>query len=239
MKVTPPTDGDAESTSVLIQALLAFIRRKLAGIPVDVRIFVEISGDEAVPLSGRVMATAVLAYLKARRDILPDRLKVIGLIDDVIIMTIGLDICVGQMPPEVLRRYALKYEAVRLAQEDALLLRRALGVVWDRMVQYARSLVGRPYHGHTMEEVVQSEALREDLMDDTMEYVAQVALDPATLDDQIARYLPAPERIVGLLSEGLDEQDSASQSGPGTAQDRRLLGRLLPSRHERSDADNG
>jgi uncharacterized membrane protein YkvA (DUF1232 family) len=223
----------------LVQALLAFIRRKLAGIPADVRIFIEIADDESVPLGARVLAGGILAYLNAPRDILPDRLKVVGLVDDIFIMTIGLNLCAERMPVETRQRHESKHEAVRQAKEDAELLQRALGIVWGRLVEFVRRLARRPYRGHTMEEVVQSEALLENLRDDTMEYVAEVAIDPATLDDQITKYLPAPDKIVGMLSDGLDEQESADALKSVKAPSRLRLDRLLTRADRSGDGGTG
>ena len=56
----------------------------------------------------------------------------------------------------------------------------------------------------TTEEVAQSAELREALFDETMVFVANLGLDPETLDKE-TKLLPSPEKVMGLLSSGLEE----------------------------------
>ena len=60
------------------------------------------------------------------------------------------------------------------------------------------------YKNKTTEEVVLSDELREELFDETMVFVANLGLDPETLNKETNR-LPSPEKLMGLLSSGLEE----------------------------------
>lgn len=71
--------------------------------------------DDALPLSVRSIAIGVLIYVISPIDVIPDKikaLKLIGLIDDVVVMIIGLSIAVPLMPQDRLSHYRGKYQAV-------------------------------------------------------------------------------------------------------------------------------
>jgi hypothetical protein len=93
-------------------------------------------------------------------------------------------------------------------------------------VLFVNNLRARSYKKKTTEEVVQSAELREDLFDDTMIYIAGLNLDPQT----ISKSLPPPERVMGLLASGMEEEQER-QDGEDTitARSRSALKRMLPS----------
>lgn len=204
----------ADAKSTLVQAFREFFKRKLGAISIDTRIFAEIMNDPQVPLPARGIAAGVLVYLSTVRDIIRDKLKIIGLIDDVIVMTIGLAICIDMMPVRHRAHYERKYDAVTKVHEDTDFLKGILGIVWNRLWSYVENLTSSKYRSHSMEEVVESDELREALYDDTMEYLAKSAVDPAVLDKEIAR-LPAPEKVVGLLTSGVEELDPSAEQSKG------------------------
>ena len=207
------------SQTNIYKIFIQIIKNWLADLGVNSKLFVEITEDEALPMTARTLASGVLQYLQLPIDLIPDRLPLIGLIDDVIIMIIGLVIIVPLIPKERLNYYSQKYGAIGKVEEYERIMQATLGILWERLIKFVETLKKRTYKGKTTEEVVQSSELREDLFDETMIYVANLDLDPERLDSDF-KQLPSPEKLIGLLSSGLEEaqkqqtkdKDSAHQT---------------------------
>ena len=201
------------------EIFIQIIKNWLADLGVNSKLFAEITEDEALPMTARTLASCVLQYLQLPTDLIPDRYRFIGLIDDVIVMIVGLVIIAPLIPKERLNYYGQKYEAIGKVEEYERIMQATLGILWERLVQFVETLRKRTFKGKTTEEVVQSSELREDLFDETMIFVANLNLDPESLDSDI-KQLPSPEKVIGLLSSGLEEavkqqtkdEDSARQT---------------------------
>jgi uncharacterized membrane protein YkvA (DUF1232 family) len=157
-----------------------------------------------------MLAAGVLFYVLWAQDIIPDKLKnlkLIALVDDVLVMAVGLCIIVPLMPEERREYSWQKYEAVTRIDDYKQLLKSPLGMLRDRLAQFVEGLRRRSYKKKTAEEVVESPDLQEGLFDEAMIFAANFNLDPDSIDQQI-RLLPPRERIVGLLSGGLQEGTS-------------------------------
>ena len=210
------------------ETFIEIIKKWLADLGVNSKLFVEITGDETLPMTVRTLAAGVLQYLQLPTDLIPDKYRFIGLIDDVIVMIVGLVIITPLMPKERLNYYGQKYEAIGKVEEYERIMTSALGILWERLVQFVETLRKHTFKDKTTEEVVQSPELREALFDETMVFVANLNLDPESLDSDI-KQLPAPEKVIGLLSSGLEEaqkqqtKDEASASQTKSAFKRMLL----------------
>jgi hypothetical protein len=119
-------------------------------------------------------------------------------------MIVGLAVIVPQIPEERLEYYCKKYEAVDKIGEYEQIVKSTLGILWERLTRFVETLQKRTYQNKTTEEVAQSAELREALFDETMVFVANLGLDPETLDKE-TKLLPSPEKVMGLLSSGLEE----------------------------------
>ena len=209
------TASQTNTYEVFIQT----IKNWLADLGVNSKLFAEIIEDEALPMTARTLATGVLQYLQLPTDLIPDKYRFIGLIDDVLVMIVGLVIIAPLIPKERLNYYGPKYEAIGKVEEYERIMQATLGILWERLVQFVEILRRRTFKDKTTEEVVQSSELREDLFDETMIFVANLNLDPESLDSDI-KQLPSPEKVIGLLSSGLEEaqkqqakdEDSARQT---------------------------
>jgi hypothetical protein len=209
--------GAAEES--LFSRLLELIARWLVDLDLNSGLFVEIMNDEELPATARLTATGVLLYLTASRKLIQKGLKLgkyLALISDVLVMSIGLSIITPLMPEARLDYYQRKYRAVAGIHEAEEILKAALGILWQRMVRFVENLRQRRYRKATTEEVLASPALREQLFDDAMEWVADQDLDPATLNERL-KELPPPESVIGLLANGLEEEqerEDADDGGP-------------------------
>ena len=91
---------------------LQLIKKWLVDLGVNAQLFHELAGDDALPMWCRRLATGILLYLDAPVDLIPEKFRFIGLIDDMLVMIIGLAIIVPQIPEDRLTYYRQqKYEA--------------------------------------------------------------------------------------------------------------------------------
>ncbi len=186
------------------EVFIQIIKKWLKDLGLNAQLFNELAGDEALPMWGRSLATGVLLYLGAPIDLIPDKIRFIGLIDDVLAMIVGLVIIVPQIPEDRLTYYRQKYEAAGKIGEIETNLKSTLGILWERLTRYVETLTKRTYKNKTTAEVAQSAELRDALFDETMVFVANLGLDPKALDKE-TKLLPSPENLMGLLSSGLEE----------------------------------
>lgn len=186
------------------EPFIQIIKKWLIDLGVNAKLFNELAGDKALPLWVRSLATGILIYLDAPVDLIPDKLRFIGLIDDMLVMIVGLVIFVPQIPEERLTYYRRKYEAIDKIGEYEQILKSTLGILWERLTRLVETLQMRTFKNKTTEDVAQSAELREALFDETMVFVANLGLDPETLDKE-TNLLPSPEKVMGLLSSGLEE----------------------------------
>ncbi len=180
------------------------IKKWLTDLGINAQLFKELTGDESLPMWSRSLATGVLLYLDAPVDLIPEKFRFIGLIDDMLVMIVGLVIIAPQIPEDRLTYYRQKYEAAGKIGEYESNLKSTLGILWERLTQIVETLPKRTYKNKTTAEVAQSAELREELFDETMIFVANLGLDPKSLDKE-TKLLPSPEKLMGLLSSGLEE----------------------------------
>jgi uncharacterized membrane protein YkvA (DUF1232 family) len=59
-------------------------------------------GDQRTPLHARVLAIVVVAYAFSPIDLIPDPIPVLGYLDDLILIPLGIALVVRMIPPDVL-----------------------------------------------------------------------------------------------------------------------------------------
>ncbi len=59
-------------------------------------------GDRRTPLHARVLAIVVVAYAFSPIDLIPDPIPVLGYLDDLILIPLGIALVVRMIPPDVL-----------------------------------------------------------------------------------------------------------------------------------------
>ena len=125
------------------ELFIQLIKKWLIDMGVNVELFNELAGDEALPTWVRSLATGVLLYLDAPVDLIPEKLQFIGLIDDMLVMIVGLVIFVPQIPEERLTYYRQKYEAVDKIGEYEQIVKSTLGILWERLTRFVETLQKR------------------------------------------------------------------------------------------------
>ena len=82
------------------------------------------SRDPRVPWHAKALALAVAAYALSPIDLIPDFIPVIGYLDDLIIVPVGIMIVVRMIPPEVMaeHRAAAELAAERPSSRTGLVI---------------------------------------------------------------------------------------------------------------------
>ena len=110
-------------------ALLALL--PLAGrLPVHARILVGLLGDPRVPAARKALLAGAFGYAVSPLDVIPDRVPLLGVLDDLVIAALAFDTFIDGVPDDVLEE-----------QLGAAGLPRA---AFDEDVQRIRRLVPRP-----------------------------------------------------------------------------------------------
>lgn len=68
----------------------------------DTRVLIQALRDPRTPWYARAWAVAVVAYAVSPVDLVPDFIPVVGYLDDLIILPLGVFIALKMIPPEVL-----------------------------------------------------------------------------------------------------------------------------------------
>jgi uncharacterized membrane protein YkvA (DUF1232 family) len=61
--------------------------------------------DPRVPLLPRAIAVMVVAYALSPIDLIPDFIPIVGYLDDLVLVPLGLALAIRLIPPEILREH--------------------------------------------------------------------------------------------------------------------------------------
>jgi uncharacterized membrane protein YkvA (DUF1232 family) len=111
--------------------------RRLSGIP-----------RSRVPRHAKALAMAVAAYALSPIDLIPDFILVIGYLDDLIIVPLGIIAVVRMIPPEVMaeHRAATALAATRPASKAGLVV---IVSIWILLAAFAGWLVSHSAFGNS------------------------------------------------------------------------------------------
>jgi uncharacterized membrane protein YkvA (DUF1232 family) len=73
--------------------------------------------DRRTPWPAKLLATAIAAYALSPIDLIPDFVPVLGYLDDLLILPLGIVLVVRMIPPDLMREF--RAEAARLDQKPA------------------------------------------------------------------------------------------------------------------------
>lgn len=178
--------------------------RWLVSLPTDIKILIEMIGDDELDMKARSLAVGTIVYVLAPIDLIPEKIPVLGYVDDVVVLHIAVALVV-QIDPNRGRYYREKYpQTFETLDQQIELLRATLGALYSWLTALVENLVKRRFRDQAAEDVIGSENLQEDMFDAAMEYAADVNVDAETI--QRALLAAPPNRIVELLSDGLTEE---------------------------------
>lgn len=72
--------------------------------------------DPRVPWAGKILAAAVVAYAFSPLDLIPDFIPVLGYVDDLVLVPLGIVLALKMIPPEVMAESRAKARE-RLGQD--------------------------------------------------------------------------------------------------------------------------
>jgi uncharacterized membrane protein YkvA (DUF1232 family) len=68
--------------------------------------------DRRVPWYGRALAACVVAYAFSPIDLIPDPIPVLGYLDDLVLVPLGVALAIHLIPPQVLAESRIKAQAI-------------------------------------------------------------------------------------------------------------------------------
>ena len=92
--------------------LTTFIKESAWRIKRDVMIVYFAARDPNTPMAVRVLALTVAAYALSPVDLIPDFIPILGYLDDLVLVPLGIFLIIKLLPPEVLATSRIKAEAV-------------------------------------------------------------------------------------------------------------------------------
>ncbi|MCU0483337.1 MAG: DUF1232 domain-containing protein [Chloroflexi bacterium] len=71
-------------------------------LPAYARLVAGLVGDDRVPASRKALLVAAIGYAVSPLDVIPDRIPVLGILDDVVVAALGMDAFLAGVPDDVL-----------------------------------------------------------------------------------------------------------------------------------------
>lgn len=205
----------------------------LKSLPTDLKILIEMIGDDDLDLKARSSAVGIIIYILSPIDLIPEKIPILGYIDDVIILRIALAVIL-EIDANRAEYYREKYpETFDVLDEQIVLLKQTLGALYSWLKALVEKLPKRRFHGKSAEDVASSEQSREEMFDEVMEYAANVNVDPKAIEQAILT--APPNRIVELLSSGLEGEQKRQMEAEGQEQEgisKRLVDSLVSFRKQ-------
>lgn len=231
----------AEAQAKQEKGFFEWIQEWILSLPTDLKVLLEISGDSEMGMPARSLAVGALAYVVYFAGLIPDKIPVLGLIDDVIVIRLSLEV-IRELEPERMKYYEEKYPATFARFAEAIeVLKSALGLIYDALRTLVEKLKTRRFKGCTTEEAAQSEEVREEMFDEAMEYVASFNLNPEAVHSAL---LEAPShQIINLLTSGLEEEDKREIRDAEAARrleaPKAMFRKLLKGKTDKEEIDEG
>ena len=82
--------------------MIARLRQWASAVKRDLVVLVLAARDPAVPLTAKVLAGVVAAYALSPIDLIPDFIPVLGMLDDLLLVPVGIWLVLRLIPPRVL-----------------------------------------------------------------------------------------------------------------------------------------
>jgi uncharacterized membrane protein YkvA (DUF1232 family) len=83
-------------------AILAKFKSKAAALKLDILVLYLAARDPRTPRAAKVIVAGIVAYALSPIDLIPDFIPVLGCLDDLIVLPLGIYLALKIIPPEVL-----------------------------------------------------------------------------------------------------------------------------------------
>jgi len=192
----------AQAESTKPQSLLELLQKLILRLPTELKVLIEMVGDSELGIPARSIALGAISYVVFFGDLITDKIPVVGWIDDVLVIWIALGI-IGELEPEHVQTYREKHpETFDQLGEVIQIIQSALGFLYDALKSLVELFKHFSFRKHSAEEVFQSKEAQEAIFDATMEYVANMNLNPEFVHKELSK--ATPMRVMKLLSSGME-----------------------------------
>ena len=110
--------------------MLAGLRKRARLLKTDTYALWLACRDPRTPWAARIVAGLVLAYALSPIDLIPDSIPVLGLLDDLVLVPLGLSLALRLVPAQVMAESRVRAEAATQRLERNLLAGVAIVALW-------------------------------------------------------------------------------------------------------------
>jgi uncharacterized membrane protein YkvA (DUF1232 family) len=127
--------------------MLEALKSRARALKLDVLALYFAIRDPRTPLMARIIAGVVVAYAISPIDLIPDFIPVLGLLDDLVLVPLGIVLALRLVPPEVMqqaREHAARIEAEH--RPRSYLAAAVIVLVWVALLALLVALLYRQWH---------------------------------------------------------------------------------------------
>lgn len=88
------------------------------------------ANDPRIPFGAKVVLVVTVAYAFSPIDIIPDFIPLIGYLDDLLLLPLGIWLCIKLIPDEVLAEYRAKAKAQILERKPNYIMAAFIVILW-------------------------------------------------------------------------------------------------------------
>ncbi|WP_242922881.1 YkvA family protein [Pontibacter liquoris] len=88
------------------------------------------ANDPRIPFGAKVVLVITVAYAFSPIDLVPDFIPVIGYLDDLLLLPLGIWLCIKLIPPEVLTEYRAKAKEQLRQHKPNYLMAGVILIIW-------------------------------------------------------------------------------------------------------------
>jgi len=89
------------------------VTQLLKALPDLVRLIARLVGDPTLPRAAKIALAAAMVYLASPIDLIPDFVPVLGYLDDLILVPLGIWFALRLIPPEIVAEHRASAEAAQ------------------------------------------------------------------------------------------------------------------------------
>lgn len=99
---------DSASTQAMVEVVFSLLKQKAQALKNQTLTVYFVSRDPDLPRYIKIIAILVVTYALSPIDLIPDFIPVLGLLDDIIIVPLGLALVIHLSPSEIMQKARLK-----------------------------------------------------------------------------------------------------------------------------------
>lgn len=80
-----------------------YLRQKADALKQETLALYHAARDPRTPLAAKILAGMIVAYAVSPIDLIPDFIPVLGFLDDLVLVPLGIIICLRMIPPQVMQ----------------------------------------------------------------------------------------------------------------------------------------